>query len=185
MTKFRVKVAHKLQKAAQKISKSYKQRYRDEVRAFLRDLNNGILANSPQLPGSRFSSNSYVNHTYIRGSNVPLSSADMPRMKKEFSAAPVTRFGARGAPLSQVTTVPNVINGLGQTSALFNRWKTIPDYIYIWNRSVGEKNYDYTLNIQTSGWTATPPYKTFQKGWKYAISKHPKLFGRRVYKWKA
>lgn len=169
-------------------TKYYKQKFRDQARAFLRDLSDGILANSPCIErGSEYSSNSFINHTHIDAYNVKSGEFGKPGyMTQERRVASAGYlYDAMGNKIQTLhLNVPNTIDNLDFVLNLFGRWDTIPPYIYIWNGSIDRRGIDYTVFVQHTGWMTTKAYRPFFKGWKYAKSKHPAFTSRRQFKWK-
>lgn len=151
-------------------TKYFKQRFRDQARKFLHDLNQGILANSPSYPDhpatTPAATNSYINHTTIQ--------ADSKATFKQ-AKAPLVPFmihtgsGVQMGKAPQRLPIPEYIVGFHDVLSLFNRWDTIPDRLYIWNRSATRsKNKEYAINVQQIGWKYMPPYKPLQSGWLFA-----------------
>ena len=173
-------------------TKYFKQRFRDQARKFLYDLNQGILANSPSYPDNPITTpeatNSYINHTTIQ--------ADSKATFKQAKAQPVsfmihTGSGVHIGKSPQRLPIPEYIVGFHDILSLFSRWDTIPDRLYIWNRSATHsknKEWVYAVNVQQIGWKYTPPYKPLQNGWLFAKQRlksrssvwYNKVFGKLV-----
>lgn len=146
----------------------FRRKVRDQMVKFLKDLSKGIIANSPSKEKTGTSTSSFLNHTSIDAYDSRTGSFGLVAHEEE---------------KKQYRRSNTNIRGLNRVLGLFNDWRTIPQHIYIWNKSVN-KGYDYTHFVETDGWKHTRPYKPFHKGWEYARSQNPGFLKSRVaYNW--